>query len=329
MKILVTGAEGFVGKAICEQMNFDGHTVLRLTSPRKRPAVKDSENIFRADITNKKELEELDLPQKIDVVIHCAGLAHQFGETSYRDFEKVNVGGSYNVCEMAVRLKARHFIQISSVSVYGDETKKSGRITDEDDVCSPGGFYGLSKLEGEKAVRKVCTQNKIGLTILRPVTVIGEGDRGNVAKLIGWIERRRFVWIGRGTNRKSLIYKRDVGRACSLLVRKKDSAAAEIFNLSAEAVQMSEIVGKIAACLERQIPEFHISAELVQNLLGLSKFLNSKKIERAAEKLQKWLTDDVYSAERIYRKYGFKPETDVLDALGREVAWYENNETGF
>lgn len=320
MNILVTGADGFVGKAICEYLSAENYEIFKLDSPRKI-FVKNSKHIYQADISEKRELEKIDFPQKIDVLIHCAGLAHQFGETAYEDFEKINVTGAANICDLAVRLRVGHFIQISSISVYGsNESKKS--IT-ENIVCKPTGFYGLSKLEGERVVREICEKNDINLTILRLATVIGEEDRGNVAKLIRAIGRKRFVWIGRGKNRKSLIYKKDVGRVCRLLVEKKNKGA-EIFNLSAEPMEMQKIVRVISDSLETTIPKFHISAELIQNLLKLNRLFGLKKIKRISEKIDKWLAEDVYSADKIFKEYGFKPETDILDAIKRETVWYKN-----
>ena len=323
MKILVTGAEGFVGRAICEQMSVESHEIFKLISPRGVSG-KNAENTFKADISDGEQMHKVNFPEKIDVLIHCAGLAHQFGDTAWEDFEKINVRGSANVCELAIRLQAGHFIQISSVSVYGKN--QTGRIVTEENVCKPEGFYGLSKFKAEKAVREICSANGVNLTILRLATVIGEGDQGNFAKLLRAIARKRFVWIGRGKNLKSLIYKDDVGQACRILSAKKRNGA-EIFNISAEPLEMSEIVREAARALETKIPEFHISDGLVQNLLKLNRFFKIERVRKISGKIEKWLSDDAYSAKKIYEEYGIKAETPVSEAIEREAAWIKKRKS--
>jgi nucleoside-diphosphate-sugar epimerase len=102
-------------------------------------------------------------------------------------------------------------ILISSVSVYGPYTLG---LYDENTPCRPVGPYPLSKFHAELRAIEIADKSGMALTILRLATLYGEGDPGNVGRLIRSLDQGRFVWIGDGSNRKSLLYKRDAARAC-------------------------------------------------------------------------------------------------------------------
>ena len=204
MKVLVTGASGFVGREIVAELLREKHEVFCLVSPKSKKD-KDLPNFFQADISEVEDLNELEKSfENIDAIIHSAGLAHQFGKTADEDFWNVNVNGTQNVARLAVNLQVKHFILISSVSVYENVLRETISI-DETFACNPKSIYARSKFESENVAREVCEANKIALTILRLATVIGENDRGNTARLIEAIDKKRFIWIGKGENRKSLI----------------------------------------------------------------------------------------------------------------------------
>lgn len=338
MKILVTGAGGFVGKAIVaeiSQFTFEVYELLKLNSKYNTSEdIKKSKNFFWADITNYQSLIEAVKIEKIDVVIHAAGLAHQFGRQAKDDFWRINVLGAVNTAKLAVSLKARHFILISSVSAYGEQKKKKNEnIGDnsvsikgisEDADCRPQNFYAQSKLESEKAVTRVCEENKMALTILRLATVIGEEDRGNVARLINSIDKKRFVWIGNGENLKSLIYKGDAAKACVKVLDK--TSGIEIFNVTSDAVKMKEIVSEISFSLGKKIPGLTISPKLLDKIFSINaNSLKIKKVKNIAATLSKWLSDDVFSGEKFKKVYGFQTETPLEDAIKRQVESYKKS----
>jgi nucleoside-diphosphate-sugar epimerase len=331
MKILVTGATGFVGNAIVTELlekNLDVYCLGSLKSENKAALP----NFYQADIRKYESLSYLEKLEKIDVIIHTAGLAHQFGKTTERDFWEINVEGTKNTALLAIKLNVKHFILISSVSVYGKkifQKKKSANpeelyFIDENHLCEPNSGYAQSKLEGEAVARKICEKQKIPLTILRLATVIGEGDEGNVARLIKAVDKNQFIWIGAGENYKSLIYKADVARACLIVLNKK-RAETEIFNLSAEPLRMNEIVGQIALRLNKRIPQFSIPAALLKKIFRINAiFFRFKKIEKLSETAKKWLSEEVFSGEKIKKEYGFYTETSAVEAIGREAEFYKN-----
>ena len=330
MRILVTGATGFVGRAIVAELLMENLEVFCMGS-LSRAGTDELPNFLRADITNTESLERLESLPLIDVLIHTAGLAHQFGGASLEEFWRINVEGTKNVCLLAERLGVKHFIHISSVSVYGRGKQSGGGLLAEDVRCEPESVYAQSKFEAEKTAADICRKNSILLTILRPATIIGENDPGNTWRLIEAIDNRKFIWIGKGENYKSLIYKTDVARACLSVLKKssekaessESSESSEIFNLTAEPVSMKEIVSEIEKRLDKKVPKIRIPGRLLRFVLKTNeKTFRIEKVRKLSETVEKWLADDTFSGEKIAQACGFRAATPVRAALQREVDSY-------
>jgi nucleoside-diphosphate-sugar epimerase len=323
MRILITGANGFVGKTLVSELSKSHGKLILLDRPgtlTDETALPDSAEFYGANIADPNSLEKIQI-EDVDALIHAAGLAHQFGKVTKEDFWKINVEGTENVAKLAARLKVRHFIFISSVSVYG-KGERGDSLRTEETPCCPEGFYAESKLESEFVAKRVCEENGIDLTILRLATVIGEGDAGNVSRLIRAVDRRRFYWIGGGANRKSLLYKRDVAKAC-MAVLEGGGRGTQIFNVSGEPATMREIVSFIEDALGKKAPPFGLPPGLVRAGFAVnSKTLGIGKIVRVGETVEKWLSDETFSAEKLKHVYGFEAQTSIREAIRREVEWY-------
>ena len=174
-------------------------------------------------------------------------MAHIFSldANSIEKFRQISEIGTANVASAAAEAGVGHLIVISSVSVYGPYTQG---MYDENHPCNPVGPYALSKYNAELRAVEIARKSGIALTILRLATLYGEGDPGNVGRLIRTLDRGRFLWIGDGSNRKSLLYKGDAARAC-MAVAERPASGINIYNVSAPACTMREIVDGIADAL--------------------------------------------------------------------------------
>ncbi len=334
MKVIVTGANGFIGESVWLLLEKHGLNVIRFCGKKKAghsDGQKDLSNReFSIDLTKKSSFRVADQLDGISSIVHCAGLAHQEGRIKRDEFFNVNVKALENTLEFAKEQSVEKFILLSSVAVYGIQNKLSANEpVNESTVCQPQGFYAQSKLEGEKKAIEFCLKNDIELTILRLSTIIGEGDPGNLLKLIKFLKSGRFFWVGRGENRKSLLGKSDVGRAvCSVLMqtpvtRIKENPA--VYNLASEPVRMHEIVETIEKSLQLRTHSLVISPVFAQWLFRLNrKFLNFKTVEQISDKLDKWLSDEVFSAEKFQNEYGFSVEREALEAIECECQWFLN-----
>jgi nucleoside-diphosphate-sugar epimerase len=275
----------------------------------------------KADILRPEELAPV--VESAATVIHVAGLAHIFSPDvdSVENFRQINEIGTANVVAAAAAAGVGHLILISSVSVYGPYTKG---VCDENTPCNPVGPYATSKHNAELRAIEITRESEMALTILRLSTLYGEGDPGNVGRLIGMLERRRFLWIGEGSNRKSLLYIKDAARACMAVVV-RPAAGINIFNVSAPACTMREIVGGIVDELGKHPLPVTIPSSIV---LFVSRQLSKIPNRRMAELHQillKWLSDDVYSTCQFEDAYSFQTKTSLKDGLKKEVIWHRRS----
>lgn len=196
MKILITGANGFLGKSIVKELT-DNHKLRSLSR-----SCGDYQVSLETDVPNFKH--------KFDLVVHAAGKAHSVPKTESerRQFYNVNVTGTENLLKGLERLGVpEQFVFISSVSVYGQEF---GIEINEEHQLEAKDAYGLSKVEAEVLITEWCKQNNVVCTILRLPLLVGKSPPGNLGAMLRAIEKGYYFNIGGGKARKSMVLAEDV-----------------------------------------------------------------------------------------------------------------------
>lgn len=320
LKLLITGANGFLGSEIVRQAVVFAN--LQIFACDKTAASNPPNIDYRcADILNLPSLNNA--LRGVSCVIHAAGLAHIFDKTKAANapFKSVNEIGTANTVQAAADNGLRHFVLISSVSVYGG-SRNGGA---EDSGCYPQGPYAESKYQAEQRAIEIAEASGMALTILRLATVYGEGDPGNVARLMRSIDHERFIWIGNGLNRKSLLHREDVAQAC-LAVIQSPASAVMVYNVSAPPCTMREVVESLAGALGKRIPSFGIPASMVRGISGLLSGLPISRLQTLGATTQKWLADDVYDGLKFAQAFNFQTQVNLTEGLRREVAWYRKQQ---
>lgn len=320
MRLLLTGANGFLGSEIVQQAIVANLSVR--TTDISPETLSPDVDYRPADILDLSSLNSIfrDVP----LVIHAAGLAHIFDKTKAANapFKEINEVGTANVAQAAANAGVKHFILISSVSVYGPFTRG---VYDESKLCCPEGKYAESKYQAELHAIEIAKKSDMALTILRLATLYGEGDPGNVARLMRTIDRGRFIWIGNGSNRKSLLHSQDAARAC-LAVVQRPAIGVNIFNVSALPCTMREVVEGLAGALGKHIPPFGIPASLVRGISELFSILPVSRLQNLGATTRKWLADDVYDGRKFEHAFNFQSRVNLAEGLRREVAWYREQQ---
>ena len=244
MRVLVTGASGFVGTALCRELLARGHmvraAVRRLIPPGTVPP--RLHQILVPDIA--AEFDRCALVDGVGTVVHLAAIAHRANQIE-GELRRVN-------CDAAVRLAqaaaGRRFVFLSSVKVHGEDSG-SGTYA-EDDALNPQDSYGRSKLEAELALNETAARNGIELVIIRPPLVYGPEVKANFLRLLGWVDSGLPLPFASVRNRRSLVY---VGNLVDAIARFAEHPAARGPFLvgDEESVSTPELVSRIARALER------------------------------------------------------------------------------
>lgn len=323
--LLVTGALGFLGSEIIRQATTLGLRVRGTGRQDVRTVALP--DYRRADILDAEALRAT--MEGIDAVIHTAGLAHIFDRSraSRSAFARYNEIGTLTVARVAAEAGVRHLMLTSSVAVYGrcHELMPRGETA----RCHPETPYAESKWRAERRAEEVAGRSGMRLTVLRLATLYGEGDPGNVARLIRLIDRRRFVWIGDGRNRKSLLYRGDAAHAF-LRVATTRGVGIETYNVSGRSCSVRELVECIASALGRPCPGWGVPAALAD---GATRYVSKLTgtcgaFGAAAAAIRMWLSDDVYDSRKFESLFGFKANIGLGEGIRREVAWYRQSKQG-
>lgn len=202
--VLVTGANGFLGRALTDRLLADGVAVragLR-TAPADFPAAAD----VRLIPPDSNELQWRRLVAGVDAIAHCAARVHVLRETEsdpLAAFRRVNVDLTMNLANAAAASGVRRFVFISSIGVLGAET--FGTPFRSDTPHKPHSSYAQSKLEAETALRNLAARTGVELVIVRPPLVCGPGASGNFPRLLGLVARGIPMPFGSLENRRSLV----------------------------------------------------------------------------------------------------------------------------
>lgn len=321
MRIVVTGAAGFIGSRVCQHLEEAGNDVIRLI--HKADKTTEPASSYVIDITDNSTFAQIEKESGIDALVHCAAIAHRFGKTSGSEFASVNVEGSRNIADLASRMQIPKVIHLSSVLVYGEVDTMEA--IDESFPIQPADDYARSKAEAEAIMSDVCLRSGIDLVILRPAPVVGEGSRGNTARLIEAIKRKRFFWIGDGRNRRSFVYVGDVARAVEYAINLHGEVAA--YNVVGGCISIRELVGSIASECGVRVPTWGIPLTFSRLAVVLSRPLSVvPPIGRLNRTAKAWLSNAVYSGESL-RRTGFFPQTNVEAAIKKEIGHNSSSTT--
>lgn len=211
MKILITGASGFLGAIIADLLSKN-HELIRLG--------KSNKNEIAIDLS-----EEIPTLPNVDLIVHAAGKAHTIPKTQEEgaEFFKINVEGTKNLLK-AVKSPPKQMILISTVAVYGDEF---GEGIDESSPLKGISPYARSKIQAEEIWENWANSHQVNFLILRLPLIAGSNPPGNLGAMIKAIKKGYYFRIGKGNARKSMVLATDVARFIPSWENKKG-----IFNLT-------------------------------------------------------------------------------------------------
>ncbi|HDN96075.1 MAG TPA: NAD-dependent epimerase/dehydratase family protein [Thermoplasmatales archaeon] len=306
--ILVTGASGFIGKYILNELLENGYEVRALT--RRKDFKYEDVEIAIGDITKPASLEKAF--DGIDAIFHNAAFASDYGKK--KEFFKHNVEGTKNVAEMARKKGINRIIYTSSAGVYGHPNVKEE--INEDYPKKPMNAYQKSKLMGEEMLK----QYDFHLSIVRPPLVLGAGAKATKI-LLGRAEKGNLVYIGNGENFISIVHPKDVAK-CLRLAFEKDEKG-DVFNVVSFHCKIKELYEKIADKMGVDKPKKHVPYFMAYLIATFSEIF-SKEPSLTRFRVKSFGTNRIISWEKARKKLGYKPDYDLKKTVKDMVEWYKS-----
>ena len=303
MKVLVTGATGFIGKQLVKELlKKEEFTIFCLVrNPNKVKPLKDLNlKLIYADVTQKYSLTKF-FRYKFDILFHCAAAV---GTNNRDSLYKTNVIGTENICELAWRLGVKRLIYVSSVSVVSGNPQVP--LT-ENLPFSATNIYGESKIEAEK---RVISYRKRGLcaVIIRPPMVYGENEPHMLKLLIKLAKYRLLPVINKGSSKLHLAYVKNVAQALVFSIKNEKMLEGSYFVADKEALSVKEVFSNIAMAAKAKPP------------VNLPQFINPFLLNMPyfGKKLRFFTKDRVYSTKGI-EALGFSPAYEVRESLSKSI----------
>ncbi|MCE5207434.1 MAG: NAD-dependent epimerase/dehydratase family protein [Chloroflexi bacterium] len=319
--VLVTGATGAVGPRVVAALLESGHRVrtLSLDAP-PAGAWLEAVDACLGDITDPAAVQAA--MQGVDGVIHMAALLHIVNPPpSIRPrYERINVGGTANVVEAARQAGVGRVVFFSTIAVYG---ASAGSVLTEASPLRPDSFYAQTKLDAEQVVlaAKRADGEPLG-TVLRLGAVYGARIKGNYRRLLLGLAKGRFLPIGSGANRRTLVYDKDVARA-AVLALSHPAAAGEVFNVTdGQYHTMNTIIDTLCAALGRPAPFLTLPTAPIRAVAGVIEDLGricgfSAPIVRAT--IDKYTEDVAVDGRKFRTIAGFVPQYNLAEGWRETV----------
>ena len=302
---LITGATGALGPSVVATLSrtYDIRTLSR--HPPPAGLFPETMAAFTGDIADRTAVRRA--AGGAEVIVHLAALLHVVNPAPRMrsEYVRVNVEGTAAVVEAALSEEVERVVVLSTIAVYG---YGAGSILNEDSTPRPDTLYGETKLAAERVALDARRADGTPVaTILRSAAVYGPRVKGNYRALVDTIARRRFVPIGRGENRRTLVFEDDLASAIAL-VAGHPAAVGRTYNVSDGRFHtVREIVAAITAGLGRRPPAWHVPVLPVRMAVMAGGLVNP----RLPRMLDKYLEDVAIDATRIQRELGFRPRFDL------------------
>ena len=294
MRLLVTGSSGFVGNYFINKY-------------------KDKYNIKTFSFL-KNDINTLDC-SNVDVVFHLSALVHQMGGATKEEYERINVTQTLQLANKVKNSGVKHFIFMSTVKVYGEETDI---IYTENTICDPKDEYGKSKLKAELELQKLEDQN-FKVSIIRTPIVYGYGVKANIKSLVNLVNKVPVLPFcgkpgftschGKIENKRSMVY---IGNLCHLVDVVIVLEKAGIFLASDdEPLSTSKLIELIAKNLDKKI--YLVKIPFFESLLKIVKPSFHKRLYGSLE------VDNSITKEKLNLKNPYSVEDGIRYMINGEV----------
>ena len=322
VKVLVTGANGFVGSRLAQYLLEQGCAVRGLVRPGSDRSLMEGLTceIVEGDVCDRESLDRA--VAGCEKVFHIAAL---FRKAAYGEemFKEVNVRGVDNVLDAAAAAGVGHVVHCSTIGVLG--SIKPNVLADERTPYAPSDAYQRSKMEGEQLALKRAKEKFEPITVIRPAMIYGPGDL-RWLKLFRGIARRQFVMIGSGRTLCHYIYIDDLVRAFWLAAQAGPKGYGQVYTIAGDGpYSLNKAFGEIADAIGKPLwpvkipvaPVYYAGAlcEAICHPFGIEPPLYRRRVGMFTHNRS-------FNCEKARKELGFTPEVPWRDGVRRTLAWY-------
>ncbi len=324
MKILISGATGFLGSHLVRFLVQEGHTVsalVRTTSEVGELETLGAHLLYNDNAHDPESFNAIfSQEHDFDAVYHLASLL-TLAKLKYDDYWAINVEVTRNLLEASLNFPSlKAFVYCSSVGVIGELPEIPAN---EDSRCAPDNDYGRTKYEAECLVREYA--DRLPVCSVRPAWVYGPGDT-RTFKFFRMVARSRFFMIGDGKTRISPVYVEDVVQGLILCAEQIEKTRGGIFIVSGkESVALQALVENIAKEAGSKILPFRLpgavaniaacACETICAYLGVEPIIHSSR-------LNFFFRNQAFDISKIRETTGYAPQIDLSEGIKRTVQWY-------
>jgi len=306
LKALVTGATGFVGRALCAQLALDGVEVVPVV--RDHGVARGMRNAVCRDLDSPEPWDEV--MRDVDVVFHLAAHVHQMNGGDPETYSRVNGDATRRLAEAAARAGVKRFVFLSSAKVNGESTESTAFR--ETDPPHPEDSYGRSKLAGEQALQALA-QAGLSFVIIRSPLVYGPGVKANFLSLLRLADRGLPLPLAGIQNRRSLIFVGNLVNVLTTAASDPRAVSQTFFVSDGDDLSTPDLIARVGAALGKRARLFPVPSAFLR--LAASMLGKKAQLERLVGSLS-------VDTSAIRSKLGWRPPFTVEQGLRETVAWY-------
>jgi nucleoside-diphosphate-sugar epimerase len=328
MRVLVTGATGFIGGHVVEALREAGHEPVAAVRATSDVAFLERLGVarVRCDVTDRASL--LVACKGVDCVIHTAAIVATYG--SWEPYRRVGVEGTANVVEAAVAAGVPRLVHLGSIAVHGLD-RQPGRVIREDAPLAhetePWNHYVREKVLSEKIVWRAHDAGRIQVTSLRPSVVLGPRDRAVVTRMVKFVDSPFGGVIGTGSNRVGCVDVTDLARLAVLAATRREAVGRAYNASSTQVVTQREIVGAFGDAFGRWRKPWRapyaiamLTAATLDELYATLGMRDEPIVSRISVAI--FGNDFLVDCSRAERDLGWRGDADLRETIARSVEWY-------
>jgi len=309
MRVLLTGASGFVGRALQARLLADGVHELRCAQ-RQLPASPVAGADFCLAPSLGADADWSEALVGVDAVIHCAARVHVMNEQAtdpLAEFRRANVEGTLRLARQAVEAGVRRFVFVSSIKVNGEQTRPGETFgaDDEPQACDP---YGISKREAEEGLLALGAETGLEVVIVRPPLIYGPGVKANFLSMLRWLNRGVPLPFGAINNRRSLVALDNLVDLLVLCLSHPQASGQRFLVSDGEDLSTTELLRRLGLALGRPARLLPVPQAWIE---GGAKLLGRQSLsQRLCGSLQ-------VNIDKTRERLGWTPPLTVDQALAR------------